>query len=42
MRIVRHAPCAVDRGVDDSRLFYWSLLDNFERMLGYGQRFGLV
>jgi beta-glucosidase len=35
------ADCARD-GIDVRGYFYWSLLDNFEWMLGYAPRFGLV
>lgn len=32
----------IDRGIDIRGYFIWSLLDNFEWSLGYGQRFGIV
>jgi len=36
---VRHC---LDEGIDVRGYFYWSLLDNFEWVLGYGPTFGLV
>ena len=33
---------AVDDGVDVRGYLYWSALDNYEWMLGYGPRFGIV
>jgi beta-glucosidase len=33
---------AMPSGADVRGFFYWSLLDNFEWLLGYSQRFGLV
>ena len=32
----------LDAGIDVRGYFYWSLLDNFEWVLGYGPTFGLV
>jgi beta-glucosidase len=32
----------LDRGIDVRGYFYWSLLDNFEWVLGYGPTFGMV
>jgi beta-glucosidase len=33
--------CLAD-GIDVRSYFYWSLLDNFEWLFGYGPRFGIV
>jgi beta-glucosidase len=35
------AQCLRD-GIDVRGFFYWSLLDNFEWLFGYGPKFGLV
>ena len=35
------ARCLAD-GLDVRSYFYWSLLDNFEWLFGYGPRFGIV
>ena len=32
----------LDDGIDVRGYFYWSLLDNFEWVLGYGPTFGIV
>jgi beta-glucosidase len=32
----------LDDGLDVRGYFYWSLLDNFEWVLGYGPTFGMV
>ena len=33
---------AIDDGVNLSRFYVWSLLDNFEWIFGYGRRFGII
>ena len=32
----------VGDGIDVSGYFYWSMLDNFEWLFGYGPKFGLI
>ncbi len=39
---LKHIHHAMDQGADVRGYLYWSLLDNFEWLYGYGPRFGLV
>ena len=41
-RYLRELRRAVQSGVDVRGYFYWSLMDNFEWLEGYSQRFGLI
>ncbi|MEV4197884.1 GH1 family beta-glucosidase [Micromonospora globbae] len=41
-RYLRGAAQAVEAGVDLRGYFYWSMMDNFEWVEGYGKRLGLV
>jgi beta-glucosidase len=39
---LHHVRRCLDDGLDVRGYFYWSLLDNFEWVLGYRPKFGLV
>ena len=39
---IRQLKRAIDHGANVAGYFAWSLLDNFERRLGYSAKFGIV
>ncbi|MDZ4278444.1 MAG: family 1 glycosylhydrolase, partial [Dehalococcoidia bacterium] len=41
-RYIAQVARAIDEGADVRGYYHWSLMDNFEWSMGYGQRFGIV